>query len=131
MKVGKEDMIALLAAVERYVRIDHQAEWQEWERRLGVIEEALRELPTLHCERIVPPIANHVPHLLLTWDEKRLKLTREQLTQALAESDPPIQIGRVGGTGDKGIVISVFTLQEGEERLVAGRLQALLKKASR
>src|SRR5262249_32627128 len=62
MKVGKEDMIALLAAVERYVRIDHQAEWREWERRLGVIEKALKDIPTLQCERIVPPIANHVPH---------------------------------------------------------------------
>jgi L-seryl-tRNA(Ser) seleniumtransferase len=131
MKVGKEDMIALLAAVERYVRIDHQAEWQEWERRLGVIEEALRDLPTLHCERIVPPIANHVPHLRLTWDEKRLKLTRDQLTRGLAEGDPPIQIGRVGGTGDQGVVISVFTLQQGEERLVADRLRALLNKAKR
>src|SRR5207247_5056704 len=41
MKVSKEDMMALLAAVERYVRLDHQAEWREWERRLGVIEQAL------------------------------------------------------------------------------------------
>src|SRR5438067_2415706 len=42
LKVGKEDMVALLAAVERYVRTDHQAEWRGWERRLGVIERALR-----------------------------------------------------------------------------------------
>jgi L-seryl-tRNA(Ser) seleniumtransferase len=131
MKVGKEGMIALLAAVERYVRIDHQAEWREWERRLGVIEQALRDLPTVACERIVPPIANHVPHLIVTWDEKRLKLTREQLTRQLAEGDPPVQIGRVSGTGDKGVLISVFTLQEGEERLVADRLHGLLKKALR
>src|SRR5205823_12318027 len=34
MKVSKEDMVALLAAVERYLRVDHQAEWREWERRL-------------------------------------------------------------------------------------------------
>src|SRR5438445_904072 len=66
MKVSKEDMIALLAAVERYVRTDHQAEWREWERRIGVIEQALKGVPTLACERIVPAIANHVPHLLLT-----------------------------------------------------------------
>src|SRR5262249_39653216 len=47
MKVGKEDMIALLAAVDRYIHLDHQAEWREWERRLGVIEEALKDIPTL------------------------------------------------------------------------------------
>jgi L-seryl-tRNA(Ser) seleniumtransferase len=130
MKVGKEDMVALLAAVERYVRIDHQAEWREWERRIDVIEQALKEIPSLQFERIVPPIANHVPHLLLTWDEKRLKLTPARLIRKMAEGDPPIQLGRVSGTGDKGLLVSVFTLQEGEERVVADRLAAILQKAS-
>jgi L-seryl-tRNA(Ser) seleniumtransferase len=129
MKVSKEDMVALLAAVERYVRLDHQAEWKELERRIGVIEQALQDIPTLQAERVVPPIANHVPHLVLSWDQKRVNLTREAVTRKLAEGDPPIQIGRVSGTGDKGILISVFTLQAGEERIVAQRLHALLKKA--
>jgi L-seryl-tRNA(Ser) seleniumtransferase len=123
-------MVALLAAVKRYVSIDHKAEWRSWERRLGVIERALKEVPTLRCERIVPPIANHVPHLLLTWDEKRVVVTREQVTRKLAEGEPPIQIGRVAGTGDKGVLISVFTLQDGEDELVARRLGKIFKKAS-
>jgi uncharacterized pyridoxal phosphate-dependent enzyme len=130
MKVSKEDMIAQLAAVERYVRLDHKAEWREWERRLGVIEESLKDIPTLQCERVVPPVANHVPHLILTWDEQQVKLTREQITKDLAGGDPSIQIGRVSGTGDKGILISVFTLQEGEVRIVAERLHGLLSKAA-
>ncbi len=130
MKVSKEDMVALLAAVERYLRTDHQAEWREWERRLGIIEEAVRNIPTLRSERVVPPIANQVPHVLLFWDESRVKISRAELTQALAEGEPPIQIGRVRGTGDKGILISVFMLQDGEEHVVADRLRALLKKAS-
>jgi D-glucosaminate-6-phosphate ammonia-lyase len=131
MKVSKEDMIALLAAVERYVRLDHQAEWREWERRIAVIEQALRDIPTLQCERFVPPIANHVPHLLLSWDEKRVKITRQRLTRELAKGDPPILIGRVSGTGDKGVLISVFVLQEGEERVVADRLHMFLANSSR
>jgi L-seryl-tRNA(Ser) seleniumtransferase len=127
MKVGKEDMVALLAAVERYVRTDHQAEWREWERRLGVIERALKDVPTLRCERLVPPIANHVPHLLLVWDEERLKVSRQRLTRELAAGDPPIRIGRVSGTGDAGVLISVFMLQEGEDQVVADRLRAILR----
>ncbi len=130
MKVSKEDMVALLAAVERYLRIDHKAEWREWERRIEVIEKALKEVPTLACERVVPPIANHVPHLQLIWDEKRVKITREQVAKKLAAGEPPIQTGRVSGTGDKGLLISVFTLQEGEERIVADRLRAILQEAS-
>ncbi len=129
MKVSKEDMIALLAAVERFIRLDHKAEWREFERKIGVIEAALKDIPTLQTERIVPPIANHVPHLQITWDENRVRITRARLTQALAESDPPIQIGRVSGTGDRGVLISVLTLQTGEERIVADRLRALLRGA--
>ena len=129
MKVSKEDMIALLAAVERYVRIDHQAEWREWEDRLGVIEQALKDIPTLQCERIVPTIANHVPHLQIAWDEKRVKVSRARLTRELMESDPPIQIGRVSGTGDRGILFSVLTLQAGEDQIIADRLHAILSKA--
>jgi L-seryl-tRNA(Ser) seleniumtransferase len=131
MKVSKEDMIALLAAVERYMRLDHQAEWREWERRIDVIEQTLRDIPTLQCQRIVPPIANHVPHLILSWDESRVKMTRQRLTRELAKGDPPILIGRVSGTGDKGVLISVFVLQEGEERVVADRLHMILANASR
>ncbi len=129
MKVSKEDMIALLAAVERYVRTDHKAEWAEWERRLDVVEQALRNVPTLRCDRMVPPIANSVPHLLLSWDERRLELTREQLTRQLADGDPPIRIGRVRGTGAAGVLISVFMLQKGEEQLLANRLRASFRKA--
>jgi L-seryl-tRNA(Ser) seleniumtransferase len=130
MKVSKEDMIALLAAVERYVRLDHQAEWREWEGRLTVIEQAVKDIPSVECERVVPPIANHVPHLVLSWDERRVPLTRAQLTRELAAGDPPIQIGRVSGTGDKGVLLSVFMLQDGEDRVVAGRVRAALKKAA-
>jgi D-glucosaminate-6-phosphate ammonia-lyase len=130
LKVGKEDMIALLAAVERFVRLDPDAERKEFERRIGVIEKAVKAVPTVECERIVPPIANHVPHLQLTWDEKRVKVTREKVTRALADGDPSIRIGRVAGTGDKGILVSVLTLQEGEERVVAERLAEILKNAA-
>jgi L-seryl-tRNA(Ser) seleniumtransferase len=129
MKVSKEDMVALLAAVERFVRLDHKAEWREYERRVGVLERAVEGVPTLACERVVPPVANRVPHLLLSWDERRLRLTRERLTKELAAGDPPVLIGRVRGTGDKGVLLSVLTLQPGEDAVVAERLRAIFKKA--
>jgi L-seryl-tRNA(Ser) seleniumtransferase len=129
MKVGKEDMVALLAAVERFAHLDPQAEEREWLRRIGVIEKAVKDIPTIECERIVPAIANHVPHLQIAWDEKRVRISRGRVTKELAEGDPPILIGRVGETGDKGILVSVFVLKNGEERIVADRLRAVLKRA--
>jgi D-glucosaminate-6-phosphate ammonia-lyase len=130
MKVSKEDMIALLAAVERFVKLDFLEESKECERKLTVIEKTLSELPGIKFERIVPPIANHVPHLQIEWDESRIKITREKVTRELADGDPCIRIGRVADTGDKGILISVLTLQEGEEKIVANRLHEILKKAA-
>jgi len=130
MKVSKEDMMASLAAVERFVTMDHKAEVREWERRIAVIEQAVGDIPTIQMKRIVPEIANHVPHLELTWDENKFKLTPAQVTQELAAGDPSIRLGRVHGSGDKGILISVFVLQEGEEKIVAERLHGILKRAA-
>ena len=130
LKVSKEDMIAAMVAVERFVRLDPRAEVREWEGRIGVVETAVRGIPSVQCERIVPPIANHVPHLILVWDEKRVRITRARFTSMLMEGDTPIQIGRVPGTGERGVVISVFTLQAGEERVVAERIAGILRKAA-
>jgi len=65
--------------------------------------------------------------LQIAWDEKRLRVTRARLTRELMEGDPPIQIGRVSGTGERGVLISVLTLQAGEERIVAERVRAILR----
>ncbi len=130
LKVSKEDMIAAMVAVERFVRLDHKAEVREWERRIGVIEAAVKDIPTIQCERITPTTANCVPHLILEWDEKRVRIAREAFTRALMDGDAPIQIGRVPGTGDRGVCFSVFTLQPGEEKIVAERVAAILRKSA-
>lgn len=126
LKVSKEEMVAMCAAVERYLKLDHEAEWREWERRIAVIADAVKGIPTVSTKTIVPPIANHVPHLLILWDEARLKITRDQLKQRLSDGDPPIATARVHGTGDEGFLISVFMLQPGEENVVAQRVRTLL-----
>ncbi|MBM3997117.1 MAG: aminotransferase class V-fold PLP-dependent enzyme [Planctomycetes bacterium] len=130
LKVSKEDMIAAMVAVERFVRLDHQAERREWERRIAVIEAALRGIASVQCETITPTTANCVPHLIIAWDEKRVRITRDRFTRALAEADPPIQIGRVPGTGERGVCISVFMLGAGEERIVAERVARILRTAA-
>jgi D-glucosaminate-6-phosphate ammonia-lyase len=130
LKVSKEDMVALWAAVERYVRLDHDAEGREWERRLSEIEKSLRGIPTVTTQRFVPPIANHVPHLLVFWDESRIHRDRDEVTQKMAEGNPSIALGRVSGTGDRGLLVSVFQLKTGEEQVVARRLCEILKEAT-
>jgi len=130
MKVSKEDMVAMWAAVERFVNLDHEAEQREWEKRIATIENALTSIPTVETKRIVPPIANHVPHLLIFWDEQRVRVTPAQVKGQLAEGEPSIATARVHGTGDEGFLVSVFMLQPNEDTIVAARLQQILKQAS-
>ena len=129
LKVSKEDMVAMWAAVERFMRIDLDAEVREWRRRIEVIATALREIPALKAETIIPPIANHVPHLLLHWDESRVKITPQQMKARLAAGKPSIATARVHGTGETGFLISVFMLQPGEELIVAERVREILEHA--
>lgn len=129
LKVSKEDMVAMWAAVERFMRLDLEAEEREWNRRIGVIAAAVSQIPTIKTETIVPAIANHVPHLLLHWDEGRVKITPEQLKAKLAAGDPSIATARVHGTGETGFLISVFMLQPGEDEIVANRLRDALTQA--
>ncbi len=126
MKVSKEDMVAMWAAVERYLSLDMEAENRELKQRIAVIVDALDGIPTLAAETIVPPIANEVPHLLLRWAEERVGVTPEEVRTALAEGDPAIVTSRVHGTGEEGFLISVFMLEPGEETLVGARLREVL-----
>jgi L-seryl-tRNA(Ser) seleniumtransferase len=129
LKVSKEEMVAMWAAVERFMRLDLDAEDREWRRRIETIVAAVRAIPTVATETIVPPIANCVPHLLLHWDETRLKLSPEQMKMKLAAGKPSIATARVHGTGETGFLISVFMLQPGEDETVAARVREILEEA--
>jgi L-seryl-tRNA(Ser) seleniumtransferase len=130
LKVGKEDMVALWAAVERFVKIDPDAERKELERRIAVIEAAVKGLP-VECERVTPEIANHYPHLQIAWDAKRLRTSPGAVTKQLADGDPSVRIGRVSGTGDRGILFAVHTLQDGEAEQVAKAVARILGDAGK
>src|SRR5579864_8688179 len=63
MKVGKEELCGLLAAVERYLKVDHEAEYKELEARVASIRGALKGVSGVQTDRHVPVIANEVPHV--------------------------------------------------------------------
>lgn len=129
LKVSKEEMVAMWAAVKRFVELDHATEEREWNRRIDVIVQAVKHIPTLTTKTIVPAIENHVPHLLLVWDEQRVKVTPRQMKARLQAGDPPIETTRVHGTGTEGFLLSVFMLEPGEEQVVAKRVREILEQA--
>jgi len=130
MKVSKEDMVAMWAAVKRFVNLDHEAERRQWEQRIETIATSLNDIPTIRTEQIVPPIANQIPHLLIFWDQQRVKISYAEMKQQLVQGKPSIATARVHGTGQDGFLISVFMLKSGEDTIVAARLREILKTAS-
>ena len=123
MKVGKEELCGLLAAVERYLKVDHAAEWRELEARVASIRAALHGLEGIRTERHVPIIANEVPHVVVRWDETARGLSAQQVTERLLAGDPPIHVQRP----DKGeLLISVWMMRGDEHKIVGRRLREAL-----
>lgn len=123
MKVGKEELCGLLAAVERYLKVDHEAEWRVLEDRVASIRAALKGIPGIQTERHIPVIANEVPHVRVTWDEAARGQSAQQITDRLLAGDPPIHIQRPG----KGeLLISVWMMRGEEHKIVGARLRAAL-----
>lgn len=122
MKVGKEEMCGVLAAVERYLRADHKAEWQELEGRVAHIRGALQGVKGIKTDRHIPVIANEVPHVTVQWDEAARGLTAQQVSEQLLAGDPPIHVQRRSG----GLLISVWKMRGDEHKIVADRLKSIL-----
>ena len=131
-KVGKEEIVGLLTAVELYVKSDHEKEWQEWEQRISVVEEAVQRVPGIRTERFVPVIANQVPHLAIQWDPASISLTAEQFVKALRDGEPRIEVrSRFAETSPfPRLEIAVWMLQPGEDQVVGKRCAEVLKSQS-
>lgn len=128
MKVNKEEMLAMMVAVETYLKRDHAADLREWNRRCEVIAAAAKQVKTVVSEVIVPPIANHVPHLALRWDASSVKLTPIEAMQRLAEGEPAIEACPL--TDRERLVFGVWMMQPGDAELVARRVREILRAAS-
>jgi len=127
MKVNKEEMLGMLVAIELYLKRDHAADWKEWERRVKIIADSVSNVPTLTTDVEIPPIANHVPHLNIRWDQNRVKLSPLEVMKQLRDGDPSIEANP--GTDKNELMIGVWMLQPGEAEIVARRLRAVLKSA--
>lgn len=124
MKVNKEEMLGMLVALELYMRRDHAAEGREWDRRCGVIASAAKKFPSVTTEVVMPPIANHTPHLFIRWDETKLKISPREVMQRLRAGNPAIEPCPM--TDDKQLVFTVWMLQSGEAEVVARALTKIL-----
>ena len=122
MKVGKEEIVGLLAAVEHFVTLDHAALWRVWEMRAAEMIEVLAKVPGMTARVDVPEIANHSPHVVIEWSQWHSALKADEVVRRLREGEPSIA---VLGEGERGLRVAVWTLQEDEHKVVAKRIQEL------
>jgi len=123
-KVGKEEIVGMVKALECYLQEDHDALSKEWQHRLELISSEVSKVPGVTTKFSVPDIANHVPHMEIRWD-KRISATPKEIGAALRKGKPAIVLS----TGEEGEVLSLnsFMLQPGEDKIIADAVVAVLK----
>jgi L-seryl-tRNA(Ser) seleniumtransferase len=126
MKVGKEEIVGLVAAVERYMTFDLEAERRALEAKVDHLKDVVGKVKGVTVETHVPEIANHVPHFVATWDEAARGLTAKQVHERLQAGDPPIHVLL---TGPGKLTVSVWMMVGDEHRVAARRLADLLAAA--
>jgi L-seryl-tRNA(Ser) seleniumtransferase len=125
-KVGKEEIIGMIKALESYLKEDHEALTKEWWRRLDSISAEISRVPGVSTSFSVPDIANHVPHLEIHWDPRHISLQPRDAAQQLRAGKPSIVLA----SNESGLIMNSFMLQPGEEKTIAERLTQLLRAHS-
>jgi uncharacterized pyridoxal phosphate-dependent enzyme len=120
-KVGKEEIIGMVKALELYLKEDHEALDKEWWRRLDFVSAEITKVPGVSTAFHVPDIANHVPHMQINWDPRRINLSAQDASKQLRAGKPSIVLEQSGS----GLGLCSFMLQPGEEKIIAERLVQL------
>jgi len=133
MKVGKEEIMGLLTALDLWLHgRDHDAEFEEWERMLGVISDRITRIPTVKTRMVKPGRPSNVaPTMGITWDREKVKLTEQEFHDRLLEGFPRIKIA--SSTGDalhtRGPSVMPYQMRPGDEVVVARRMYEVLSDA--
>ena len=117
-KVGKEEIVGMIKALESYLKEDHEALTKEWWRRLDSISAEITKVPGVSTSFSVPGIANHVPHLEIHWDPRRILLEPADAVKQLRGGKPSIVVA----SNESGLIMNSFMLQPGEEKIMGERL---------
>ena len=124
MKVGKEEMAGVLAAVERYLKLDHELRLEYCEETVADWNGMLNTLPGVQASRGWPNEAGQpLPRSHVHLDPARYK--RDAVVQAMFNGDPPVTIAS-GHEND--VLLNPMTLEPGEETIVLKRLVEVLKQ---
>jgi len=139
MKVGKEEVMGMLAAVEMWTKRDHKAEWGQWVAWMEHIARRVSTVAGVTATVQAEPrgLSNRSPGLGIRWESAKLGITGAELTKLLLTTEPRITVGGGGRGGgatsgaDTGISITAYMMSPGDEKVAAERLHTLLSNPPR
>jgi seryl-tRNA(Sec) selenium transferase len=147
MKVGKEEIMGMLAAIDYWSRADLGALNKEWQNRVERIQKLVETVPGVTTNIAIPQDENSYPTLTVTWDETKFGLTVAQCDEQLRAGEPRIEVltnsnpsgvlGRIRNSDPNRqrrdrpnhLQIISMTMQPGEDLIVGNRLRQVLDKA--
>lgn len=128
-KVGKEEMLGMLAAVEAWTTRDHKGEWATWLTWLDEISKKVTKVSGVTASVSDPTgLSNRSPTLNITWDPGKLHITGEEVAEIVARSKPRIAIGAHSDDNKTSIHITPSQMRPGNAAIVADRLHEILSQ---
>ena len=148
MKVGKEEIVGCLTALETWLKIDEKKLYSEWNGRIGRIRKLVDTVPGVKTDVYIPEDGNRYPTLRVSWDQQAWKFTITDCVAALRAGDPIIEVlgpdnpslvksvregnpNRKEPKGPDHIELVSMTIKPGEEMIVGQRLRAILGAAQK
>ena len=127
MKVNKEEILGMYVALEKFLSLDQDKVWKEWEAGIAYINNAVKKLDGITTAVSVNPLGNHTPSLKISWDNNKVKISGPDMQLKLRNGNPSIEIG---GSQEDAINVTVWMLKPGQEKIVAKRIVEELSKAT-
>ena len=132
-KVGREEIMGMLAAVEAWFKRDHEAERKLWTSRLEHIYNQLKDIKGVSVN-IRQPVgrSNPSPSLIVEWDETVIPLRGFDVEQLLWDGNPRIAVSGAGSflpfppNYSPNISINSSQLADDDEIIIADRVYQIL-----
>jgi uncharacterized pyridoxal phosphate-dependent enzyme len=150
MKVGKEEVVGCLTALETWLKVDEKKLYAEWNARIDRIRKLVDTVPGVATSVYVPEDGNRYPTLKVSWDQQAWGYSLNDCVAELRAGNPVIE---VLGTDNPSLVTAVregnpnptakerkqpdhielvsMTIKPGEEIIVGQRLRAVLTAAQK
>jgi uncharacterized pyridoxal phosphate-dependent enzyme len=150
MKVGKEEVIGCLTALETWLKIDEKKLYDEWNGRIDRIRKLVETVPGVKTDTYVPDDGNRYPTLRISWDQQAWRYSISDCVEELRAGDPVIEVlgadnpslvravreGNPNPTrkerkAPNHIEVVSMTIKPGEEIVVGQRLRSILGTAQK